>query len=125
MARAHTAPSKELVEGRRRLDAWRQTRKTRAMPEDLWALAARLGARHGVSPTARALGLRYGALRARVDAARRPAPPRFVEVGPAPPGPACRVELEDGHGARMRVDLAPEAWPVLEALGRLFLGRRA
>lgn len=51
--RARTATSRELVEGRRRLDNWRQTRRTRAMPEELWALAARLGVRHGASPTAR------------------------------------------------------------------------
>ena len=97
------------------------------MPEALWALAARLGARHGVSPTARALGLRYVVLREHMDALGRSTPARkagFVEVRPPAAGPACRVELENGPGGRMRIDLATEASGALEALARLFLGHR-
>ena len=127
MARPRMPIAKELVEGRRRIDAWRRTRKTRAMPEALWAHATELGARHGVSVTARVLGVRYDALRRRVAALGRggdAAQPAFVELRPTLAVPACRVELEDGRGRRMRIDLAVEALGLVEQLGRILLGRR-
>jgi hypothetical protein len=127
MARTRTPIPRELVEGRKRIDAWRRRRATRAMPEPLWSLATRLGARHGVSATARALGVRFDTLRARVAASggRAEAPAAtFVELRASPGAPACRVEMEDGQGGRMRIDLGAEVLPALEALGRLFLGRR-
>jgi len=127
MSRTRFPIPEELLEGRRRLDAWRRRRATRAMPGALWALAGDLGRRHGVSPTARALGLRYDVLKRHVleggRSARAPRP-TFVEVS-RPSASPCRVELEDGRGGRLRVELATDPTGVVEALGRVLLGTRA
>lgn len=127
MGRKRKPIPRELREGRKQLDAWRRHRQTRAMPAPLWSLAARLGPAHGVSPTARALGLRYDALEARVSALEPEAGaarPKFVELRAAQPTPACRVEVEDGLGARMRIEFTTDPSPTLEVLCRHFLGRR-
>ena len=51
---------KDLLQGRSRFQAWRQRRRTRSrIPDTLWALAVRLVKRHGLNPTARALGVDY------------------------------------------------------------------
>lgn len=128
MARARTSIPRELIEGRKQIDAWRRRRTTRSMPAPLWSLAARLGARHGVGPTARVLGVRYDTLKVRVAArVGEPAARRatFVQVRPPVGMPACRVEILDGRGGLMRIDLPTETSPALEMLGRLFLEQRA
>ncbi len=121
-----------LARAARRFAQWREHRTTRATPEPLWSLATRLGAEHGVSRTARALGVHFTELKKRVEASRqssseKTAPPAFVEVLTAPPRcPAeCVVELEDGSGAKMRIQVSGGSLPDLAALSRLFLERRA
>jgi hypothetical protein len=79
----------------------------------LWQAVVELARRHGVSRTAQALRLDYYSIKKRLEAAQRPrgtreAPEsRFVELPlravPAPP--ACVLEVEDGRGARLRVEL--------------------
>ena len=96
------------------------------MPAELWDLAAELGARHGVNPTSQALGLRYDALKRHVLARRSPAGtsrPTFVEIA-RPSAAPCRVEIEDGRGGRMRLELAADPLAALESLGRILLGGR-
>lgn len=110
-----------------RFDRWRGERTTRRIPEALWALAAELGARHGVSRTARALRVPYAALKRHVEA-RAGSPPMpassFVEIHPvAPPTVAsCRLELERTSGEVMRVFLPETSEQALVALARVFLG---
>lgn len=122
-----------LERASRRFEAWRKTRTTIRIPEDLWSLAAELGAQYGVNRTARALRLQYPDLKKRVEA-KIPSPegsgtaPGFVEIrtmsSPAA-APGCRVEFEAPSGVKVRVHLPGGEGPDLVALGRLFLERRA
>jgi hypothetical protein len=101
---------KDLARGRSRFQSWRARRHAGGrIPQTLWALAVRLVKTHGVSRTATALGLDYYSLkkRAAVSAARPPASgPAFVEL-PAPVvvGKQALCELDNGAGARLRVQL--------------------
>ncbi len=101
---------------RRRLERWRQTRTAgMPMPEKLWAAAAKLAQRHGVYPTARALGLEYNKLKRlsqSADPTQKALPsPAFVElIAPQPTGASeCRIELEGPRGARMKIELPATA----------------
>ncbi len=79
-----------LARAAERFEKWRRNRTTHSIPAELWALAADLGARYGVSRTARALRVQYYGLKKRIDAA--PAsetavavtPSAFVEIRTAP-----------------------------------------
>jgi hypothetical protein len=120
----------ELEPVRRRLDQWRRTRRHRErIPEALWAVMSRLARRHGVSRSARALGVGYYDLKQRV-AMPSPSPQttsercQFVEVSlpVAAPSAQCVVELEDPNGIRMVMRLpgatAAEAAALVEAFRR-------
>ena len=119
----------ELVRGRSRFQAWRGQRKAGGrIPEALWAMAARLANAHGVSRTAAALGLDYYRLKKRAEVAAgdpRVSGPAFVEL-PAPLTAArrCRLELDNGSGATMRVHLVGYDAADIEALARGFWGAR-
>lgn len=102
---------------RTRIEHWRRHRESRAMPEDLWAAAAALARRHGVSAVSQALRLHYGALKRRVGGGGRGVVPRrkraarFVEVAtgpwlgrPAVEGPT--VELWGADGSRLVIRIA-------------------
>lgn len=55
---------------RKQIGRWRQTRPKRsAMADELWGAAAELAREHGVYAAAQALGLSYGSLRTRAEAA--------------------------------------------------------
>jgi hypothetical protein len=117
-----------LVRGARRFAQWRRKRTTRSIPEELWSLATRLGAEHGVSRTCRALNVPYYDLRKRVGAARsssreRFAPAAFVELLASPVTSAAEqvVEFENASGAKMRVQARGGSTLDLVALSRLFL----
>jgi len=72
-----------------------------------------------VHATARALRLDYYAVTARPSGT-------FVELVAAPAPAPCVVELRDGRGGTMRVELAGgEVGPRLETLARLFWGQGA
>jgi hypothetical protein len=97
---------------RRRLERWRETRTAgMPMPEKLWAAAAKLAQRHGVYPTARALGLEYNKLKRLSRSAghtQKALPsPGFVElIAPQPAGVSeCRIELEGPRGGRLKIEL--------------------
>ena len=84
-----------------------------------------LAKQHGVWPTARALNLDYNRLKRRVrngdDEVKSGA---FVEL--IPQGGmlySCTVEMEDGRGARMRVEQKGATVDVT-ALSRTFWGER-
>jgi len=126
MAGANGSVPVPLARAGRRWAQWRRQRKTRRIPEELWALAAKLAGRYGVNSTARALGVDYYSLKRRVGGGgevepRRPA--GFVELVPGPLTPArgCLIEFEDPRGAKLRVHLPCGEGADLLALGRLFL----
>ena len=107
------APSRGLVDLKRRIDHWRLTRRQRRpMPEELWQEASRIAQVHGINPTATALGLNYYGLKARTEDLPKEAPaptpgPAFVQVEPpASLFPAsCEVEVE-GSGEKMTLRLS-------------------
>ena len=102
----------DLAQTRRRLERWRATRRAGVpMPEELWAAAIKVARRHGVYPTARALGLEYNKLKRLAQSSGRaqkglPAP-TFVELIGAPPaaGAHCRIEMQGPGGGTMRIEL--------------------
>jgi hypothetical protein len=109
-----------------RFQAWRQRRQPgERIPQTLWAMAAQLAGTHGVSRTAAALGLDYYSLKQRVEAAGSELQrngPAFVEVSPTPLIAVrhCRLELDNGAGARLRMELSGFDAADLEALARGF-----
>jgi len=135
MAQSRATLPVPLVKAARRFERWRAERTTRRRtPEELWALATRLGAEYGVSPTARALRVHAHTLKQRVEAARpaeRETPasaPTFVEIQTMPDAPGgqggCRVVFESVAGEKMRVELLGAHAADLSTLTRLFLGPR-
>ena len=116
---------KDLAQGRRQFQAWRQRQQgTRRIPQPLWDLAVRLARQHGLSRTATALGLDYYSLKKRVEATAQQPPspsPVFVEL-PAPlvVGKQALFELDNGAGATMRVQLLGYDAADVEALARRF-----
>jgi hypothetical protein len=120
-----TVPA-EIEEAQRQFKNWRGERKRgERIPANLWGTAVELAKQHGVWPTARALHLDHNRLKRRVgngdDEAQRGA---FVEL--IPQGTmicTCIVEMEDGRGARMRIELKGAAADV-PALSRTFWSGR-
>ena len=115
----------DLLQARRRFQAWRGRRKVgERIPQPLWTLAARLAKAHGVSRTAAALGLDYYSVQKRAEAAATPPRsdgPAFVELtSPLIAAKQCRFELDNGSGATMRVHLVGYDAADVEALSRSF-----
>jgi hypothetical protein len=115
----------DLARARSRFQAWRLKREPGCrIPQALWGMALGLARTHGVSRTALALGLDYYSLRRRVEAAV--AKPQsealsFVELpSPIRVGKECRLELDNGAGATMRVHLVGYDAADVEALSRSF-----
>ena len=118
-----------VLEGlRRRFERWRATRKAHArVPDSLWASAALLAGRYGISRTANVLGVNYQALKKRlgpkaaaVSGQEAEGEARFVELTPFPPSSTCEclLEWEDASGAKMRVRLQGVGMPDLVTLGQ-------
>lgn len=111
---------------RRRLERWRETRAAgMPMPEELWAAAAKIARRHGVYPTARALGLEYNKLKRLAQPSGRaqkglPAP-TFVELIAAQPagGSECRIEMEGPRGGRLKIELPKASEELVVGLCRV------
>jgi hypothetical protein len=80
------------------------------MPAALWTAAVGFARRYGVGPTARALPVDYGTLKARLEATRGAAPmaPAFVELTAARQAGvgACVVEVAGRRGRRLRVEVS-------------------
>jgi hypothetical protein len=115
----------DLLGGQRRFRAWREHRKLGCrIPQSLWAMAIRLAESHGVSRTSMALGLDYYSLKKRAEGASappQPSGPAFLELTPpALVAKQCRLELDNGSGATMRVQLVGYDVADLEALSRSF-----
>jgi len=114
----------ELVQGRRRFQAWRERRLRGRIPQPLWDLAVRLVRKYGLRRTATALGLDYYRLKQHAQAAvqQLPSPsPAFVELPPPLVVSKQAVfELDNGAGATRRVQLLGYAAAEVEALARHF-----
>ena len=112
-ARGH-GDSREQIE--ERFKRWRENRQRgERIPEALWAAAVGAAKEHGPYRISQALRLDYAGLKKRLERAGggvRTGKPeaRFVELFAAPVSTAmgmreCVVELENGRGAKMRVEL--------------------
>jgi hypothetical protein len=115
-----------IQETQQEFENWRRERKRGArIPENLWATAVELAKQHGVWPTARALHLDHSRLKRRVGNSEEEVKTgAFIEV--IPQGATfcvCTVEMEDGRGARMRIELKGAAADVA-ALSRTFWSER-
>jgi len=107
----HAVPSQTLSQVKEQFKTWRKTRKSpRPIPENLWAAAVSLTAKHSISQIAKELVLDYSALKRRVrfkkkDAAVSTNPPDFIEVNleAAAAAAECIVEMQDIRGAKMRM----------------------
>jgi|SRR6185437_3546841 len=119
----------DLQQARSRFQAWRGRRRIgERIPRPLWELAAQLANVHGVSRTATALGLDYYSLQTRAgagEAQARSSAPAFVEfTAPVVAAKQCQVELDNGSGATMRVQLVGYDAADIEALARGFWSAR-
>lgn len=118
-----------LEAGHQRFERWRRHRTARSrIPESLWHSAVKLAEEFGVHRTAKALRLNDERLKARVGSARpepmsAEAPAKFVELFPAtvPMARTCVVELENGHGGRMRMHFEAVDAKLLTALASAFV----
>lgn len=112
----------------RRFSSWRKSRIVgQRIPDPLWKAAVEVAAEHGVNRTASVLNLDYYSLKKRLDEKRLDGSSvnksaTFVELPPAsfPVAHECLIEMEDCHGARMRVHLKGQHVPDLLPLSRLF-----
>jgi hypothetical protein len=130
----------DVEQARRRFAEFRQTHAARSrLPKELWATAAKLARRDGVTATARALGVDYSSLykwtnrleprtpgRARKSArgqqSRINEASAFVELLASSTGTAssCVVEVESASGGKLRLDLKAIATSQLVELIRAF-----
>jgi hypothetical protein len=106
----------EIERARLRFARWRKNRKkVTRIPDRLWTAAVEAARLHGVNPTAIALGLDYNHLKERTRSARRSTrskkakSPSFMElIVPAPEARhfrECTIELENAHGAKIKIHL--------------------
>ena len=114
------AASVDLQDVYRDFVQWRRNRPVGArIPASLWASAAAVAHRYGVSRTARALHLEQRKLKELATATNPPAAPAFVELlAPQSVGGAgeCTVEIEGPRGGRLRIQLRGMPLPDLVAL---------
>jgi hypothetical protein len=119
-SRSSDVACRTLISVRRDFARWRSRREPGGrIPAALWAAAADLVGQHGVSKTSQALGLDYYALKKHAGAAagRKPS---FVEVTlpSLSPGSECWMEVENGRGTRLRVELRGASAAEVESLAR-------
>jgi hypothetical protein len=116
-------PTISLEEAKARFEEWRQNRRGKAgIPDALWAIAAEVARKEGVSRISTELRVEWNHLKRRMaeasGASRRTAAPAFVElVTPTQSLPECTIELEGRRGKlRICVNGAPASY--LAALSR-------
>ena len=133
MPRTSSLLAPDLAQAAHRFADWRRHRTGRAIPIELWNLAADLASRHGLSRTSRALHVQYNDLRKQLPLASSPVArsagpvePSFVEIlTAAAPTPAeISVEIEHPSGPKMRIRLTGADREILVEISRTFLGCR-
>jgi hypothetical protein len=106
--------SADIEEVRHRLQEWRGSRRHGArIPEGVWIAAVKLAQKYRPSRIAHELGLDYDGLRRRLKTAQQhgtseqETKPGFIELFPFAPTShcACTLEIEDRHGAKMKLEL--------------------
>jgi hypothetical protein len=140
MASEAAGNREDVEQARRRFEEFRQAHAVRSrLPEELWATAAKLARRDGITATARVLGVDRPSLqkwtdrlepRALTKPPRSPrrhrldgsAAPAFVELLAASTATAtsCVVEVESARGGKLRLDLKSIATSQLAELMRAF-----
>jgi len=126
---------KSLSLARRQLEQWRRGQPgRRRLPADLWAHAVTLAQAYGLNRTARTLGLKYDSLKKHLEAASsevsdpQKVRPEFVELLPREVMPGslqCMIELDDGHGATIKMHVKGVRVDDLVALTRMLRDGRA
>jgi hypothetical protein len=120
----------EIEATRTRFETWRRKRRGQErIPENLWSEAVEVARRCGTWPTAKALRLDYNKLKQRsVGSRERQAAnssTACVEVIAPEMGVSSGiVEMENGRGARMRIEWKGAAADLV-ALSRTFWGEGA
>ena len=140
MASEATSYREDVEQARRRFAEFRQTHAARSrLPRELWATAAKLARRDGVTATARVLGVDYPSLykwmnrlepltpgrerkSARGPRSRSNGASAFVELLVSSTGTAtsCVMEVESASGGKLRLDLKAIATSQLAELIRAF-----
>jgi len=136
--RKRKAMPRGIVEVKKQIETWRQTREKRTrMPEALWEEAVEAARRHGIWKVSNAVGCSYESLKARVGRVEPASGPLaadaagagFVSVAPAaqifgPPEPmATEVELVAVDGARLVVRVEGREGLDVAGLARAFWRR--
>ena len=125
MKQGPARPSRDILsDARSQFKSWRRRRRrgTR-IPAALWQAAVEAAEEHGVAKTSQELSLDYYKLKERVelDAEEEGTGGRgFLELpvfAASAPG-ECVLEIEDGQGARLRVELKGVTAAELEPLAR-------
>ena len=120
-------PARDILRDvRSQFERWRRSRpRGTRIPAALWQAAVEAAGEHGVSKTAQELSLDYYGLKKRLESA--PTAPSaasngggFLEIPLPSTAPECVLELEDGQGSRLRVELKGAAPAELETLARAF-----
>ena len=120
----------EIEATKLKFERWRQRRTGQErIPETLWSEAVEMARRYGTWTAAKVLRLDYNKLKQGAVAGKQRralnTPTTFVEViPPAAAVSSCIVEMENGRGARMRIEWKGAAAD-LTALSRTFWGERA
>jgi hypothetical protein len=119
-----------LSAARKQFDRWRKRRRPRQrLAQELWRQAAALARKHGLNPTARALGLNYHSLKRHLAKTTPPeeistqATPDFIELLPGAMTPGvveCTLEWADSDGATVRMHLQGASLPELASLVHVF-----
>jgi hypothetical protein len=139
MASEAASYREDVEQARRRFAEFRQAHAARSrLPKELWATAAKLARRDGITTTARVLGVDRPSLQKWTDrleprvstkspkSPRHPldgsAAPAFVELLASSTGTAtsCVVEVESPSGGKLRLDLKGIATSQLAELIRAF-----
>ena len=140
MALDATGYREDVEQARRRFAEFREAHAVRSrLPEELWATAAKLARRDGITATARVLGVDRPSLQKWADRLEPRVPtkppksrgrhsldgsaaPAFVELLTASTGTAtgCVVEVESVSGGKLRLDLKTIATSQLAELIRAF-----
>lgn len=130
-----TAVSLDALE--KRFQHWRDGHKGRVrIADELWSAAGAAARVHGVHSTARRLHLEYRKLKGFAGSAALPRgkdlpavkaggkmATRFIELTGAPIGqPRCTVELHNGVGATLRIELQGGDLSALAGITHAFMG---
>ena len=119
----------------KQFDRWRKRHHPRQrLPQDLWCQAAALARKHGLNPTARALGLNYHSLKKHLvkttpsEGIPTQASPDFIELLPGAMTPGvveCTLEWAESDGVMVRMHLQGASLPELASLVHVFRSRRS